>query len=166
MDFKTRKRSSTTSTIHNFTKFTLHWKTVTSFVQLTEKSHATGNPIVRWLNRLQIYGRDKVSRVTSGREGAGTKRCSVQRTFVRVKLFLCILFIFSIRCCWWVLLKVLKMKNHYAILYAILIQGITWTRKRSSSFSIIMLYIMLYLYKVWLERANARVPSLRVTLLQ
>ena len=85
--------------IHNFTKFTPHWKTVTSFVQLTEKSHTTGNPIVRWLNRLQIYGRDKVSRVTSGREGAGTKRCSVQRTFVRVKLFLCILFTFSIRCC-------------------------------------------------------------------
>lgn len=85
--------------IHNFTKFTLHWKTVTSFVQLTEKSHATGNPTVRWLNRLQIYGRDKVSRVTSGREGAGTKRCSVQRTFVRVKLFLCILFTFSIWCC-------------------------------------------------------------------
>ena len=56
-----------------------------------------GNPIVRWLNRLQIHSRDIVWCVTSGREGAGAERGSVQRTVVHVEFFLLVFFYFCVR---------------------------------------------------------------------
>ena len=83
---------------------------MTSFVQLTKQSYSSSNPVVHWLNRREIHGRNKVCGVTSRRERAGAKRSSVQRTFIQVKFVLFVFFSFCFRCCWWILLKVTKLK--------------------------------------------------------